>query len=193
MRRVLQQLAILLASCSIKKVRSPVSKRPAGKTGGVFFLWLRLRKDLVSRSVATPGLLSLAQAACAQGVQLADLQLLAPNISLRRRSSGRLFRGRIGNRLNQPRPAEVTISVEGPSAAPASPNFHSPVIAVAGNCEPKRDCSCDGHSAQYPNQECAYRFISSRHSFYTTSNLACVPTLNSALRVRPNFGLSKFG
>ena len=148
---------------------------------------LRLRKDLVSRSVATLSLSFTRQAARAQAAQLADLQLLAPNIGLRRRNSGRLFKGRIGNRLNHPSPAEVTISVEGPSAAPASPNFHSPVIAVGGNCEPKRDCSCDDHSAQYPNQEYAYRFISSRHSLYTTSNLACVPTLNSASKVRRDF------
>jgi hypothetical protein len=81
----------------------------------------------------------------------ADLQLLAANIRLRRWYDNPFLMGYIGDRLNRPHPTEVALFVEGPSTSTAFPDFHSPMIAVGRNCEPKRNRGCDNHSAQYSN------------------------------------------
>jgi hypothetical protein len=90
----------------------------------------------------------------------ADLQLLAMNVYVRRRCDNALCRTGVGNRFNCPHPAEVAILVEEPSSATAFPDLHSPVIAVAGNCENKCNRSRHNHAAQISNEECAYHFVS---------------------------------
>jgi hypothetical protein len=69
----------------------------------------------------------------------------------------------------------MSILVESPSAATTFPDLHSPVIAVAGNCENDCNRSRHNHAAQISNEECAYHFISCTHFGYFKSNLAVVP------------------
>jgi hypothetical protein len=82
------------------------------------------------------------------------------NVYARRRRDSTLRRTGFGVRFNCPRPAEVAIFVEEPSSATAFPDLHSPVIAVARNCERKRDRGRHDHSAQDSNEKCAYHFVS---------------------------------
>lgn len=103
----------------------------------------------------------------------ANLQPLATSIYSRRWYDNALCGTGFGVRFNRPHPAEVATFVEGPSSAATFPDLHSPIIAVARNCQPKRDHSRDDHSAEYSNKKYPYRF----HSPHTTSNLAAVPTL----------------
>ena len=90
----------------------------------------------------------------------ADLQVLAPNVGLRRGYDDLLFTRSIRDRFNRPRPAEMAVFVEGPNAATAFPDLHSPVIAVRRNCENKCNRGRHDYSAQDSNEECAYHFVS---------------------------------
>jgi hypothetical protein len=88
-----------------------------------------------------------------------DLQLLGMTVYARRRCDNSLRRTGFGVRFNCPHPTEMAILVEAPSSAAAFPDFHSPIIAVAGNCEKKCNRSCHNYSAQISNQKGAYQFV----------------------------------
>lgn len=172
-------MAILLAFCSFKNVRLLVSKRPAGKTGGAFLLAAAYQGTNYATLAVDRPTLAVPSA----------LQSLALNILLRCGYGNSLFGRGIWDRFNHPFPAKMTFIVEGPSGATAFPNLHPPIITVSRNCEPKCDRGRDDYSAQHSNGKYVYRLISFLHSLYTTSDLATIPTLNSALVVRRDFRL----
>jgi hypothetical protein len=124
----------------------------------------------------------------------AGLQLLSAKIRLRRGYGDRFFPGSRGDRFNGPHPTEVAILVECPCCPTASPDFHSPVIAVGRNCEHKRDCCRNHHSEQHSNQKYASHVsqkVNQRACYrYRASGRFCRPT--QELFLPPSFAQALF-